>query len=67
MNYKLSFFSVQSIQSADIFFGDIDAVLIQHLLETINCNRILLFLSFIFLENLHYIDIVGRGVGFDGE
>ena len=50
MNYKLSFFSVQSIQSADIFFGDIDAVLIQHLLETINCNRILLLLSFIFFE-----------------
>ena len=50
MNYKLSFFSVQSIQSADIFFGDIDAVLCQNLLETINCNRIILLLSFIFFE-----------------
>ena len=67
MNYKLFFFSVQSIQSVNIFFGDINAVLCQHLLEIIDCNRILLFLSFIFLENLHYIDIVGRGVGFDGE
>ena len=67
MNWKLSLFSVQSIQSADIFLGDINVVLYQNLLETTNCNRILLFLAFIFLENIQYVDIVGRGVGFDGE
>ena len=67
MNWKPFFFSVQSIQSVNIFIGDINAVLYQNLPKMIDCNHVWLLLFFVVFENLHYINFVGGGVGFDGE